>query len=78
MYDSYRRFAGSAKRHDECNYSIIKKHLPLHDNADTKQKLNELENKETFTLTEQELQKYAGVYDIERIFGCCYNTGKRW
>lgn len=42
-----------------------KKALAANDNAITKSKLNALEAKETFTLTEQELRKYIGMFDIE-------------
>jgi len=39
----------------------------LQDNAFTKQKLNALEGKESFKLTPQQLQKYAGVFDLDSI-----------
>lgn len=63
-YDSYGDVLAIQK--DTANaIAYYKKALTKHDNADTKRKLNVLEGKELFTLTEQELQKYAGVFTIE-------------
>ena len=42
-----------------------KKSLSLQENPDTKRKLNTLEGKEIFTLSEQELQKYTGIFELE-------------
>jgi uncharacterized protein len=42
-----------------------KKALAIQDNTDTKRKLSTLEGKSTFVLTEQELQKYTGMFNIE-------------
>ena len=44
------------------NYRIA---LAIHDNVGTKSKLNALEGREVFAVTEQELKKYAGMYNIE-------------
>ena len=64
VYDSYGDLLAVEK--DTANaIANYKKALAIHDNAETKQKLDVLEGKQTFTLPEQELQKYAGVYDIE-------------
>lgn len=64
VYDSYGDLLAAEKDTSDAiaNY---KKALSIRDNADTKQKLNALEGKETFILTEQQLQEYAGVYDVE-------------
>ncbi len=64
VYDSYADLLVIQK---DTNAAIVnyKKALALNENADTKRKLNLLEGKSTFTLTEQELQKYAGTFDIE-------------
>jgi tetratricopeptide (TPR) repeat protein len=64
VYDSYGDLLAAEK--DTTNAIInYKKALTIRDNAETKQKLNAPENKETYSLTEQELQQYAGVYDVE-------------
>jgi predicted alpha/beta superfamily hydrolase len=64
VYDSYGDLLADEK--DTMNaIANYKKVLSIQDNADTKEKLNALEGKEVFTLTEQELQKYTGVYDVE-------------
>jgi predicted alpha/beta superfamily hydrolase len=64
VYDSYGDLF--AAKEDTVNaIANYKKALAVSDNADTKQKLNALERKAVFTLTEQDLQKYTGVYDIE-------------
>ena len=64
VYDSYGDLLAAEK--DTMNaINNYKKALAIQDNADTRQKLNALEGKEVFKLTEEELQKYAGVYDIE-------------
>lgn len=66
VYDSYGDLLAAQK--DTMNAIInYKKALSIHDNADTKQKLNALENKEAFTVTTQQLQQYAGVYDISEF-----------
>lgn len=44
-----------------------KKALAIHEDASIKIKLDALERKEIFTLTEHELQKYAGVFDIKEF-----------
>jgi predicted alpha/beta superfamily hydrolase len=64
VYDSYGDLLATEK--DTINAIInYKKALTIHDNTDTKQKLNALENKETFSLTEQQLKEYEGMYDID-------------
>ncbi len=64
VYDAYGDLLAAEK--DTLNaIANYKKALAINDNADTKQKLNALEGKEVVKLTEQELQKYAGVFDIE-------------
>lgn len=44
-----------------------KKALALQENAYTRQKLNALEGKKAFALTQEQLQKYAGVFDIDSV-----------
>ncbi|HEX5155545.1 MAG TPA: alpha/beta hydrolase-fold protein [Parafilimonas sp.] len=64
VYDSYADLLVSQK--DTANaIANYKKALAIQDNDDTKRKLNELEGKEVFTLTPQQLQQYAGEFDIE-------------
>ena len=64
VYDSYGNLLTAVK--DTVNaIAYYKKALAIHDNADTKQKLNALEGRAIFKLTEQELKKYAGVFDME-------------
>ena len=66
VYDSYGDLLVAEK--DTANaIANYKKALALQDNSYTKQKLNALEGKESFKLTQQELQKYAGVYDLDSI-----------
>jgi uncharacterized protein len=66
VYDSYADLLVAEK--DTVNaIANYKKALALQDNAFTKQKLNVLEGKEAFKLTSQELQKYAGVFDLDSI-----------
>ena len=64
VYDSYGDLLATEK--DTLNaIANYKKALAIKDNAATKQKLDALEGKGTFALTEQDLQKYAGVFDFE-------------
>jgi tetratricopeptide (TPR) repeat protein len=66
VYDSYADLLVAQK--DTMNaIANYKKALALQDNADTKRKLNVLEGKATFTLTAQELQKYAGIFSIDEF-----------
>jgi len=66
VYDSYGDLLAAEK--DTTNAIInYKKALAIQDNDETKRKLNELEGKEVLTLTPQQLQQYAGEFDIENI-----------
>ena len=66
VYDSYGDLLAAEK--DTVNAIVnYKKALALRENAFTKQKLNALEGKASFKLTGKELQKYAGVYDLDSI-----------
>jgi tetratricopeptide (TPR) repeat protein len=66
VYDSYGDLFAAEK--DTSNaITNYKKALAIQDNAETKQKSDALEGKEIFKLTEQELQKYAGVYDLDTL-----------
>src|SRR4030095_11244763 len=66
VYDSYGDLLVEQK--DTVNAIVnYKKALTIKENAYTKQKLGALEGKESFKLTEQQLQKYAGVYDLDSI-----------
>jgi tetratricopeptide (TPR) repeat protein len=66
VYDSYGDLLAAEK--DTVNAIVnYKKVLAIKENAYTKQKLNVLEGKESFKLTQQELQKYAGVFDLDSI-----------
>ena len=64
VYDSYAD-ALVAQKDTASAIAYYKKALAIHDNEDTKRKLNMLEGKETFKLSGQELQKYTGVFDFE-------------
>ena len=64
VYDSYGDLLAAEK--DTSNaIANYKKALAIHNNAETKQKLDALEGKQIFTLTAEQLQKYAGIYDID-------------
>lgn len=66
VYDSYGDLLAAQK--DTQNAIVnYKKALAIQDNDDTKRKLNELEGKEVFTLTPQQLQQYAGDFEIENF-----------
>jgi uncharacterized protein len=66
VYDSYADLLVEEK--DTLNaITNYKKALAIQDNVFTKQKLTALEGKETFTLTEQELEKYTGEFDMDSI-----------
>ena len=66
VYDSYGDLLAAEK--DTANAIVnYKKALAIQENAYTKQKLNVLEGKGSFKLTQQELQKYAGVFDLDSI-----------
>jgi len=66
VYDSYGDLMVEQK--DTANAIVnYKKALALKENAYTKQKLGSMEGKESFKLSQKELQKYAGVYDLDSI-----------
>jgi len=66
VYDSYADLMVEQK--DTANAIVnYKKALAIKENAYTKQKLGVLEGKASFNLTGKELQKYAGVYDLDSI-----------
>ena len=66
VYDSYGDLLAEQK--DTANAILnYKNALALQDNAYTRQKLNALEGKESFKLTGEQLQKYAGVFDLDSI-----------
>src|SRR4030095_5339894 len=66
VYDSYGDLLAAEK--DTTNaIANYQKALAIQDNDETKRKLNELEGKEVFTLTPQQLQQYAGEFDIENF-----------
>ena len=66
VYDSYADLMVQQK--DTANAIVnYKKALAIKENAYTKQKLGVLEGKASFNLTGKELQKYAGVYDLDSI-----------
>jgi predicted alpha/beta superfamily hydrolase len=66
VYDSYGDLLVEKK--DTANaITNYRKALAIKENAYTKQKLNALQGKESFKLTSRELQKYAGVYDLDSI-----------
>jgi tetratricopeptide (TPR) repeat protein len=66
VYDSYGDLLAAEK--DTTNAIVnYKKALAIQDNDETKRKLNELEGKEVLTLTPQQLQQYAGEFDIENV-----------
>jgi len=65
-YDSYGDLFAAKK--DTVNaITWYKKALDIKENEDTRRKLNAMEGKEVFTLTEKELQKYAGEFDLEGV-----------
>lgn len=66
VYDSYGDYF-TAKKDTADAIRNYKKALAIQNNAATIQKLNKLESKHAFTLSEDELQKYAGAYDIEGV-----------
>ncbi|MFT4154976.1 alpha/beta hydrolase-fold protein [Parafilimonas sp.] len=66
VYDAYGDMLAAKK--DTGNAIVYyKKALALKDVAETKQKLNALEGKEVFALTQQQLQQYAGDFEIENV-----------
>jgi predicted alpha/beta superfamily hydrolase len=66
VYDSYGDLMAEQK--DTVNAIVnYKKALTIKANAYTKQKLSVLEGKGSFTLTQQQLQKYAGIYDLDSV-----------
>jgi predicted alpha/beta superfamily hydrolase len=66
VYDSYGDLMAAEK--DTVNAIVnYKKALAIQENKYTKQKLNALEGNESFKLSEKELQKYAGVYDLDSV-----------
>jgi predicted alpha/beta superfamily hydrolase len=66
VYDSYADVLVVKK--DTANAIVnYQKALAIHDNEDTKQKLNALEGKPVFTLTPQQLQHYTGQFEIENV-----------
>jgi predicted alpha/beta superfamily hydrolase len=63
-YDSYGDLLLARK--DTANaIASFNKALSVQENSATRQKLNALLGKEVFSLTVQELQRYAGIYDME-------------
>jgi hypothetical protein len=73
VYDSYGDLLAAEK--DTLNaIANYKKALAIRHNAETQQKLNALEGKEIFKLTEEELQKYTGVFDLDSIPGYSVTT----
>jgi predicted alpha/beta superfamily hydrolase len=66
VYDSYGDLF-VAKKDTLTAIANFKKALAIKDNQDTKQKLDALEGKEVFKLSEEELQKYVGEFDFEGI-----------
>lgn len=66
VYDSYGDLFAAQK--DTLNaITNYKKALSIQYAEETKQKVNKLEGKEVFTLTPQQLQQYAGEYEIENF-----------
>ena len=66
VYDSYGDLF--AARKDTLNaIANYKKALAIQDVDETKRKLNEMEGKEVFTLTPEQLQQYAGEFNIENV-----------
>ena len=64
VYDSYADVLVAQK--DTVNaINYYNKALALQFSADTRRKLNILEGKPNFTMTEQQLKQFEGVYDIE-------------
>ncbi|QEC66811.1 alpha/beta hydrolase [Panacibacter ginsenosidivorans] len=66
VYDSYGDFFAS-KKDTATAISYYQKALAIKEVDDTRQKLNQMQGKEVFKLSEQELQKYVGVYTFEGI-----------
>ncbi|HLO82414.1 MAG TPA: alpha/beta hydrolase-fold protein [Chitinophagaceae bacterium] len=66
VYDSYADLL-TVKKDTANAIANYKKALAIQDNADTKRKLDALEGKAVFTLSEQELQKYTGIFIIEGL-----------
>jgi predicted alpha/beta superfamily hydrolase len=65
-YDSYGDLLAAEK--DTINaIANYKKSLSLQSNAATQQKLNALEGKDYYKPTPEDLQKYAGIFDLEGI-----------
>ncbi|MEO6637074.1 MAG: alpha/beta hydrolase-fold protein [Ginsengibacter sp.] len=66
VYDSYADLLVAEK--DTVNaIANYKKALSIREVADTRQKLNVLEGKEIFRLNANDLQKYAGVFELDSI-----------
>ena len=66
VYDSYGDYFASGK--DTVNaIAYYQKALAVREVDDTRQKLQQLQGKAVFTLSEQELQKYIGVYVFESV-----------
>lgn len=64
-YDSYGDLLAAEK--DSANaIANYEKALSIKENADTRQKLNALEGKEVFNLSEDELQKYTGDFEVDK------------
>lgn len=66
VYDSYGDYFASRK--DTVNaIAYYQKALAIKEVDDTRQKLDQMQGKEAFALTEQDLQKYIGVYTFEGV-----------
>jgi len=57
----------AAKKDTANAIANYKKALTIKESTATKQKLGKLEGKAAFTLTEQQLQQYTGVFELENI-----------
>ncbi|CAN5801407.1 hypothetical protein BH10BAC2_BH10BAC2_40930 [soil metagenome] len=66
VYDSYGDFF-IAKKDSANAIAYYQKALAIKEVDDTKQKLNQLQNKEVFKLSAQDLQKYIGAYVFEGV-----------
>jgi hypothetical protein len=64
-----------SKRYSESN-SQLQKAFAITKSEETKQKLDQLKGKSTFTLTTKELEKYVGAFEFESIFTYCYTSIK--
>ncbi len=75
VYDSYGDLFAAKK--DTLNaISFYQKALAINNNADTKQKLLEMQGKASFTLSPQDLQKYVADFEFEGITATATTTIK--